>query len=68
MLLRSAKLGPDHLDTIATKDGLASLKVVRGQTDLAEALFNEVLAVRKEKLGPHHPDTLGTQVVWHSFT
>ena len=61
LALRTARLGPDHLHTVATKDNLAALELAQGQTDVSEELCKDVLAVRTAKLGPNHPDTLASQ-------
>ena len=55
---RTAKLGANHLDTVATKHNLASLYLAEEKYAPAEALYKEVLALRTAKLGADHPDTL----------
>ena len=44
--LRTRQLGPDDLETAATKQLLAMIYRDQGKRDLAEPLFTEVLAVR----------------------
>jgi tetratricopeptide (TPR) repeat protein len=54
-------LGPEHLDTIATKSNLAGfLSASRDpvQLDEAELLFTRVVEVRRAVEGPGHPETL----------
>src|SRR5439155_24604846 len=58
---RERLLGPDHLDTAASKHNLAQLYRVWRKCDLAEELNKEVLEVRTAQLGPNHDDTLGTK-------
>ena len=65
---RTAKLGADHLDTVATKHNLAALYLAQGKYALAEALYKEVLAVRTAKLGADHPDTLTSRHTWPRCT
>jgi serine/threonine protein kinase/tetratricopeptide (TPR) repeat protein len=56
--LRTAHLGPDHLQTVESKSQLASLYVYLDRPDEALAPFEDVVRVRRETLGPAHPDTL----------
>ena len=55
---RTARLGPDHPDTLGTMNNLAGGYRVAGKLDLALPLFEETLKRRRAKLGPDHPDTL----------
>jgi tetratricopeptide (TPR) repeat protein len=54
-------LGPDHPDTLTTRDNLAVAYQDAGRVAEAIALFEQVLAAREQVLGPDHPDTLTTQ-------
>ena len=55
---RTAKLGPDHPDTLKSMGNLAFTYGKLGQQDKALALEEKVLAARTAKLGADHPDTL----------
>ncbi len=52
------KLGPKHLDTLASVNNLASLYRVQGRYGEAEPLYQRALAGCEKALGPEHPDTL----------
>jgi tetratricopeptide (TPR) repeat protein len=52
------KPGPDHPDTFACMDHLASAYQDAGQLDKALPLFEQALEKTRAKLGPDHPDTL----------
>jgi serine/threonine protein kinase/tetratricopeptide (TPR) repeat protein len=54
----SRRLGPDHPDTLATRNNLAVAYFAAGRMSDAIALHEETLKLRTSKLGPHHPDTL----------
>jgi serine/threonine protein kinase len=54
----TAKLGPDHPDTLESMGNLASSYAAAGEFDRALPLKEETLRLRKAKLGPDHPDTL----------
>ena len=54
-------LGPDHPDTLTTRDNLAGWRGEAGDAAGAAAAFEEVLADRLRVLGPDHPDTLTTR-------
>jgi serine/threonine protein kinase/tetratricopeptide (TPR) repeat protein len=56
----SARLGPDHPDTLMSMHGLASAWEGLGKYQEAFALRQETLKLRQQKLGPDHPDTLET--------
>jgi tetratricopeptide (TPR) repeat protein/tRNA A-37 threonylcarbamoyl transferase component Bud32 len=56
--IRLRLLGPDHRDTLNSKDSLGSVYWDRSQFDKAEPLFRQTLADRRRVLGPDHPDTL----------
>src|SRR5262249_20655600 len=54
----SARLGPDHPDTLATMNDLAGAYRDVSMYDRALPLFEDTLALSKAKLGPDHLDTL----------
>jgi serine/threonine protein kinase len=54
----TARLGPDHPNTLNSMDNLATAYQAAGKLDLALPLFVEALKLTKAKLGPDHPDTL----------
>jgi eukaryotic-like serine/threonine-protein kinase len=56
--LRVAKLGPDHSDTLTSKNNLAGLYQHQGKYDRAEPLYQELVLARTRILGADHPDTL----------
>ena len=58
LALRKAKLGPDHPDTLASMNNLASSYCAAGQNDRALQALRGDAGVQKAKLGPDHPDTL----------
>jgi hypothetical protein len=49
--------GPDHPDTLATRDNLAIAYQDAGRTTEAITLHEQTLADRQRTLGPDHPDT-----------
>ena len=51
-------IGPDHPDTLDSKDLLASCLYYAGKHDEAAEMLREVLAGRMRTTGPDHPDTL----------
>ena len=53
-------LGPDHPDTLTTRNNLAGAYDSAGRFGEAIELFEQVLADRVRVLGPDHPDTLTT--------
>jgi tetratricopeptide (TPR) repeat protein len=59
--LRTAALGPEHVDTLITQNNLAMAYQGSGRYDRAIALFERTLAVERARLGGDHPDTLVTQ-------
>ena len=63
-------LGPDHPDTLTTRNNLAGAYHFAGRFGEAIELFERVLADRVRVLGPDHPDTLTTRnnlaFVYHS--
>ncbi|WP_186315492.1 tetratricopeptide repeat protein [Catellatospora sichuanensis] len=50
--------GPDHPDTLTSRNNLALALRDMGRWDEALAVQQEVLAARERVLGPDHPDTL----------
>jgi Tetratricopeptide repeat len=51
-------LGPDHPDTLTTRDWLARWTGTRGDLANARDLYAALLPIRERILGPEHPDTL----------
>jgi serine/threonine protein kinase len=58
---RERLLGPDHLDTVATKHELARAYRALGRHAPAAELFEEVVRVRTARLGADHLDTVATK-------
>ncbi len=56
--LRTSSLGPDHYNTLESRNNLAQSYVDAGRTADAIALHEENLRQCTTKLGPDHPDTL----------
>ena len=54
-------LGPDHPDTLTTRNNLAGAYYFAGRFGEAIELLGRVLADRVRVLGPDHPDTLTTR-------
>ena len=54
-------LGPDHSDTLTSRNNLAYAYDSAGRVGEAIALYEEVLTVRTRVLGPDHPDTLSSR-------
>ena len=54
-------LGPDHPDTLATRDYLALAYKEAGRLDEAIELHSQVLADKERVFGPDHPNTLATR-------
>ena len=54
-------LGPDHPDTLTTRNNLASAYDSAGRFGEAIELFEQVLGERERLLGADHPDTLTTR-------
>jgi hypothetical protein len=52
-------LGPDHPQTLTSRNNLAGAYQWAGRLLEAIALYEQVLADRERVLGPDHPDTLG---------
>jgi tetratricopeptide (TPR) repeat protein len=51
-------LGPDHPDTLTSRDELGVAYLNAGRTDEAITFHQQTLAARERVLGPDHPDTL----------
>jgi hypothetical protein len=54
-------LGPDHPDTLTTRNNLANWRGEAGDAVGAAADFELLLADHLRVLGPDHPDTLTTR-------
>ena len=54
-------LGPNHPDTLNSRNSLAAAYQAAGQTDQAILMFKHTLVSRERLLGPDHPDTLTSQ-------
>jgi tetratricopeptide (TPR) repeat protein len=59
---RELKLGPDHPDTLSSRDSLAEGYVRAGRTAAAIALAEQTLRLRESSQGPDHPDTLSSRI------
>jgi tetratricopeptide (TPR) repeat protein len=56
--VRCSSLGPDHSDTLASRNDLAKALVAVGRTSDAIPLLSQNLKIHEAKLGRYHPDTL----------
>ena len=54
-------LGPNHPDTLTSRNNLANAYQAAGRLDEAIPLYQQTLTGRSRTLGPHHPLTLTTQ-------
>ena len=54
-------LGPDHPDTLNSRNSLAAAYLAAGRVAEAIPLFEQILAVRQRMLGPDDPETLISQ-------
>ena len=54
-------LGPDHPDTLTTRNNIAHWTGQSGDAREALRLFQELLPDQERVLGPDHPDTLSTR-------
>jgi tetratricopeptide (TPR) repeat protein/tRNA A-37 threonylcarbamoyl transferase component Bud32 len=59
--LRRTKLGPDHPDTLSSRNNLAVAYKAAGRTADAITLLEATIKQRESKLGPDHPDTLSSR-------
>jgi tetratricopeptide (TPR) repeat protein len=57
LAIREQALGPEHPDTAASLNGLASLLWAQGDDAGAEPLYRRALAIAEKTLGPMHPTT-----------
>ena len=55
--VRTARLGPEHPDTLAGRSSLGSVLAEQGELGGAAAEFQEVLGTCRRVLGEQHPDT-----------
>jgi tetratricopeptide (TPR) repeat protein len=58
---RERVLGPDHPDTMTTRNNLANAHRAAGRAADAIPLLERTLADRERVLGPDHPDTMTTR-------
>jgi tetratricopeptide (TPR) repeat protein len=54
-------LGPDHPDTLASRNNLAGAYASAGHLEKAIPLYEDTLGARERVLGPDHPDTLSSR-------
>ena len=59
--VREAVLGPDHPDTLASRNNLANAYWSAGRRSEAIALHEATLKRHEARLGPDHPDTLSSR-------
>jgi tetratricopeptide (TPR) repeat protein len=59
--VRETALGPDHPDTLASRNNLAEAFRGAGRTAEAIALHEETLKLKESRLGPDHPETLASR-------
>jgi Tetratricopeptide repeat len=60
--------GPDHPDTLASRDNLGHAYQEAGRAGEAIALFEQTLATSTLTLGPDHPRTLISRAIWPAPT
>jgi tetratricopeptide (TPR) repeat protein len=58
VLVRQSSLGPDHPQTLASRNELAEADFAAGRKAEALVLFEQTLKLREARLGNDHPDTL----------
>ena len=58
---RQRVLGPDHPDTLTTRNNIAAWTGEGGDPREALRLYRELLPDQQRVLGPDHPDTLTTR-------
>ena len=58
---RERVLGPDHPDTLTSRNNLAYAYVAAGRAAEAIPLHEQTLAALERVLGPDHPYTLGSR-------
>ncbi|OMG10322.1 tetratricopeptide repeat protein, partial [Actinomyces naeslundii] len=54
-------LGPDHRDTLASRNNLAGAYQAAGRLNEALPLFEQTFTEQLRVLGPHHPHTLASR-------
>ena len=59
--LRADRQGPDHPNTLGTRNNIAAWTGRCGDTREALRLYRELLPDQQRVLGPDHPDTLNTR-------
>ena len=59
--LLNETLGPDHPDTLTSRNNLANAYQSAGRLNQAIDLFEQAVADRERVLGPDHPDTLASR-------
>ena len=55
------RLGPDHPDTLTSRNNLALAYADAGRLDEAILLHEKSLEARERVLGPEHPDSLASR-------
>ena len=71
LLVQERVAGPEHPDTLATRQNIAALTGEKGEAGEALRLFRELLRDQERVLGPNHPDTLSIRhdiVFWTGET
>jgi tetratricopeptide (TPR) repeat protein len=58
LAVRRASLGPDHTDTLISRNSLGAAYVEAGRVDESVALLEAVLPALRERLGPDHLETI----------
>ena len=58
---RERVLGPDHPDTLITRNNLATAYRDAGRLEEPSPCYEQTLTDRERILGPDHPDTLITR-------
>lgn len=58
---RRRVLGPEHMDTLGSKLGLANVARLEGRSAQAESLFRETLAAQERVVGADHADAMATR-------
>ena len=64
--VREQTLGPEHPDTLATRDDLAAWTGQAGDPGEARDQYSALLSVYQRVLGPDHPKTLATWA-YHAY-
>jgi Tetratricopeptide repeat len=58
LTIRERVLGPEHPDTLGSRNNLANALDGLGDYQRAAQLHEQTLTIRERVLGPEHPDTL----------